>query len=289
MFREHRGLDPRCEELLVRTPAARALPCLTLAAALLVGAGPAGAAADRCMTPFEDEVHLLVNQRRAQSAICGGTFHAPAPPLAAEQILQNAAKRHSEDMALRDFVHHVNPDGATMVDRVEAEGYPWWELAENVAAGYTTPQNVVAAWMASPGHCVNIMSPLYTQIGVGYAYEPDDLNEPPYLHYWTLNFGLPSETTVGPPPTDCPPCDDGLDNDGDGWVDVLTDPGCHDETWPFEDPECDDGIDNDGDGAVDWDGYGSGVADPSAWTRRGATASAPPPVDSDPSWCWYCR
>jgi uncharacterized protein YkwD len=245
----------------VRAPIARALPCLTLAAALLVGAAPARAALDRCMTPFEDEVRLLVNQRRAQGAVCGGTVYAAAPALAGEQMLHNAAKRHSEDMALRDFLSHVNPDGATLVDRIEAEGYPWWALAENIAAGYTTPQGVVDGWMASAGHCVNIMNPLYTQIGVGYAYEPDDANAPPYVHYWTLNFGLPSGPTAGPPPTVCPPCDDGLDNDGDGWIDALTDPGCRDEAWSLEDPRCDDGLDNDGDGLVDWDGLGSGSPD----------------------------
>ena len=68
--------------------------------------------------------HLLLNQQRAQGAVCGSTYYAPVPALAAEQMLHNAAKRHSEDMALRDFIDHVNPDGATLADRVEAEGYP---------------------------------------------------------------------------------------------------------------------------------------------------------------------
>jgi uncharacterized protein YkwD len=39
-------------------------------------------------------------------------------------MLHNSAKRHSEDMALRDFFDHMNPDGATLRDRVEAEGHP---------------------------------------------------------------------------------------------------------------------------------------------------------------------
>ncbi len=213
------------------------LVSLTLTSALLVGAATAASDLDRCMTPFEEQVWLLVNQRRAQGAVCGNEYHGPAAALEAEQMLQNSAKGHSEDMAIRDFVAHMNPDGETMVDRVEAEDYPWWALAENVAAGYPTPQSVVDGWMASPGHCVNIMNPLYSQLGVGYAYEPDDANAPPYVHYWTLNFGLPSEPTAGPPPTVCPPCDDGLDNDGDGWVDWDgfgagdPDPQCVDRPW----------------------------------------------------------
>ncbi len=46
-------------------------------------------------------------------------------------------------------------------------------------------------------------------------------------------------------------CTDGLDNDGDGLVD-MADPGC---PFPFaspENPQCDDGLDNDGNGLVDF-------------------------------------
>ena len=102
------------------------------------------------MTPFEEEVHLLVNQRRAQGAVCGGTRYAPASAHEAEQMLQNSAKCNNEGMALRDFVSHVNPDGASLGDRVEAEEYPYWGLGENIAAGYRTPEDMADAWMASP-------------------------------------------------------------------------------------------------------------------------------------------
>ena len=58
------------------------------------------------------------------------------------------------------------------------------------------------------------------------------------------------------------PCDDGIDNDGDGLVDFGADPGCQSATSPKENPKCDDGIDNDGDGKIDWDGGGVGLPDP---------------------------
>jgi len=54
-----------------------------------------------------------------------------------------------------------------------------------------------------------------------------------------------------PDPFNPPPaCSDGLDNDGDGFVD-LADPGCAAANGKKEDPECNDGVDNDGDGAID--------------------------------------
>lgn len=40
--------------------------------------------------------------------------------------------------------------------------------AENVAAGQT-PNQVVAAWMNSPGHRANILNPRYSESGIGYA------------------------------------------------------------------------------------------------------------------------
>jgi hypothetical protein len=47
-------------------------------------------------------------------------------------------------------------------------------------------------------------------------------------------------------------CSDGVDNDGDGLVDYPADPGCGAPSWDSENPECSDGIDNDGDGQTDY-------------------------------------
>lgn len=54
-----------------------------------------------------------------------------------------------------------------------------------IAAGYTTPAAVVNGWMMSPGHCMNIMSGNFKEIGVGYAYN----SMSSYKHYWTQDFG----------------------------------------------------------------------------------------------------
>jgi hypothetical protein len=47
-------------------------------------------------------------------------------------------------------------------------------------------------------------------------------------------------------------CDDGIDNDGDGKIDML-DAGCPFPAAPVEATQCDDGVDNNGDGSVDFD------------------------------------
>jgi glucose/arabinose dehydrogenase len=72
------------------------------------------------------------------------------------------------------------------------------------------------------------------------------------------------------------PCDDGLDNDGDGWIDAGDDPGCLDASGLKEDPQCQDGIQNDGDGLVDFDG-GESIHGPCTGVPGGC-----PPGVSDP-------
>ncbi len=57
-------------------------------------------------------------------------------------------------------------------------------------------------------------------------------------------------------------CDDGRDNDGDYGSDVGGDPGCIAPDGAREDPACSDGLDNDADGFTDYDGGGFGLPDP---------------------------
>lgn len=69
-------------------------------------------------------------------------------------------------------------------------------------------------------------------------------------------------------------CGDGLDNDGDGFVDAAEDLGCRTVFGELEDPECEDGVNNDSDGLIDWDGGGEPYPDPQCegtpWANREA-------------------
>jgi uncharacterized protein YkwD len=66
---------------------------------------------------------------------------------------------------------------------MESAGYSWASAGENIAGGSATAEDAVAQWMGSDGHCANIMSPDYVDIGVGYV---DD------ARLWTQVFGVPS-------------------------------------------------------------------------------------------------
>ena len=71
-------------------------------------------------------------------------------------------------------------------------------------------------------------------------------------------------------------CDDGFDNDGDGLVDWPADVGCQAATSGNESPACDDGIDNDGDGAIDWDGGPGVTPDPQCASNAWRNHESPP-------------
>lgn len=140
------------------------------------------------LSSFDADALRLINQYRAAGAVCGsrGSFPA-APAMAAQSQLARAAYDHSRDMADNNYFSHTSLDGRTLGTRVTAAGYAWSTVGENIAAGYPTVQQTVDAWMASEGHCANLMNARFTQYGLACA--RNDAST--YRTYWTLNLGRP--------------------------------------------------------------------------------------------------
>ncbi len=113
-------------------------------------------------------------------------------PLTLNARLSEAAQKHAEDMARNDFVEHRSPDGRGLQDRLASSGYPWRVIAENLAAGFASPETTVESWMTSPGHRDNMLNREYMEAGVGYATPPADGKKPRYSHYWVVVFGARS-------------------------------------------------------------------------------------------------
>ncbi len=130
---------------------------------------------------FDQKILELVNNERAKEGL---------DPLSIDSQLDQAANFHNDEMVRADTMSHQLPGEANLGERVSATGYSWTRVAENVAAGYTTPEAVVEGWMNSPGHRENILNPEFIHIGIGYEYAPDNnnaLND--YDVYWTQVFG----------------------------------------------------------------------------------------------------
>lgn len=125
-----------------------------------------------------------INEIRARGASCGarGEF-APAAALAWNSKLYAAAAGHSTDMAVNNYFAHLSPAGQAVRDRVVDLGYAYQLVAENIAAGQPSLDKVLAAWLASEGHCANLMQPAVRDVALACASEQGAA----YPTYWTLN------------------------------------------------------------------------------------------------------
>ncbi|MFZ6048564.1 CAP domain-containing protein [Pseudomonas sp. CR3202] len=128
-----------------------------------------------------------VNAARARSRMCGGKRFAAARPLTWSSALGSAAQQHSRSMATRDYFSHQDPNGDSPFDRARAAGYKGRQVGENIAAGQGSPSQAMESWLASPGHCANLMNPRFTHVGAAYASQTRSENG----IYWTMMFGAP--------------------------------------------------------------------------------------------------
>ena len=125
-------------------------------------------------------------------------------PLTFNTQLLNAAETHSQNMALQDFFSHTGKDGSSLASRITATGYQFSAAAENIAAGSSTPEEVVSSWMSSSGHRANILNPNLTEIGISYYFLANDTGRVNFNHYWTQVFGTSLDGSVNPAPTPTP-------------------------------------------------------------------------------------
>ncbi|MGH2877614.1 MAG: CAP domain-containing protein [Solirubrobacteraceae bacterium] len=84
---------------------------------------------------------------------------------------------------------HEFTHGTNFSARISAVGFDWSSAGENIATGFGTASAVVRGWMASTGHCENILSPVYRDVGTGIS----NRAVPGYSSRgatWTQDFGL---------------------------------------------------------------------------------------------------
>ena len=125
---------------------------------------------------FEQEVVRLVNVERANNGL---------KPLKENWELSRVARYKSVDMGSKGYFSHTSPTYGSPFDMMKKFGIKYSYAGENIAYGQRTAAEVMKGWMNSPGHRQNILSPNYTEIGVGYA--ANSKGTP----YWTQMFIKP--------------------------------------------------------------------------------------------------
>ena len=139
-----------------------------------------GAAADISARALQ-----LVNAARARPRKCGRTSFPAVPSLKLDPLLQRAAMMHATDMAQHSRFEHIGSDGSRPPDRATRAGYQWRNVGENIAAGAPDVESVVQGWLDSPGHCANIMSAKFKEMGIAYVSQPKSKAD----IYWAQVFG----------------------------------------------------------------------------------------------------
>ena len=177
------------------------------------------------LTADLQDLLTLVNQARSDQGLA---------PLSSDPLLIQAAKRHADDMFNNNFLSHVGSDGSALRDRVNATGYSWRNIAENIARGFTSSQSVHNAWMNSAGHRANILNGVYEEIGLART-----------GNYWVQVFGNPNGSNSEPAPT----CTDGIQNGDETGVDCGGSCSACEPT-----PTCSDGIQNGDETGIDCGG-----------------------------------
>jgi uncharacterized protein YkwD len=120
-----------------------------------------------------------VNAERAQ---------AGRPPLQLDPRLNEAAQKHAEDMLLHSYYDHVSPEQTTPIQRVRKAGYVPHIVAENIARGPFTVEEVMDDWMLSREHRSNVLHPAFRDLGVGVAVGRNSVG---YTVLWVQDFGAP--------------------------------------------------------------------------------------------------
>ncbi len=132
---------------------------------------------------FAQSALKAINQARATGRQCGNTFFASAPALNWNSAVTEAARLESVWLQTNNAFTHVWPNGVGPAERLSMAQYAWSTYGENIAAGQSDIDEVMNAWIASPGHCANIMHAGVSDVGVA---KIDGSASNSYPNYWTL-------------------------------------------------------------------------------------------------------
>ena len=124
---------------------------------------------------YYKEVLRLVNEIRAEAGV---------QALMLDTTLCQAATMRAVEMNYSDLFSHTRPDGTSCFTVFGIYNITYNTCGENIAAGYSSPEEVVEGWKNSSGHYANMINANFNKLGVGMSDE-----EPgSYGKYWVQLF-----------------------------------------------------------------------------------------------------
>ncbi len=121
---------------------------------------------------YAEDVLALVNEERTKNGLS---------PLVLDAKLCEAATVRANEI-IENF-DHIRPDGTSCFTVLDENDIHYICVGENIAAGQSTPAEVMANWTSSPDHRANILSPDFGKLGVGFVKTSSG-----YQYYWVQIF-----------------------------------------------------------------------------------------------------
>lgn len=122
---------------------------------------------------FEDSMVDLINSTRLQEGLGNLNY---------DVMMNEVARKHSENMIEHRFFDHTDSEGFTVSDRVREGGYRVSLVGENLAYGQLNAMFAHENLMNSLGHRENILNKDYSYVGVGVAFSEEN------VPYFTVIF-----------------------------------------------------------------------------------------------------
>lgn len=118
-------------------------------------------------------------------------------PLSIDSRLNAAAQAKAQDMATHNYWAHTSPSGEQPWQFIAQSGYQFSSAGENLAYGFGSGSAIVAAWMNSAEHRMNMLNAAYGNVGFGIV------NAPNYLGHGTATlvvamYAQPAAGGTGP-------------------------------------------------------------------------------------------
>ena len=140
----------------------------------------------------QETTPIQVDQGRAAAMVSEFRAANGLGPVGVDSRLSQAAGTQAVAMGRRDTLSHRV--GGSLARRVSAVGYDWGATAENIGAGYSSLDDVMAGWRASAGHRKNLLNPNVTEIGIAAVATPPGAAK---RSYWALVLAGPRPKTAG--------------------------------------------------------------------------------------------
>lgn len=152
--------------------------CLFILMAVLPAWGAGGEHA-------EETLAVLINTERTARNL---------PPVTLRAELSEAAAAHSRDMLARETLTHDSLNSDTARERIDRTGYAWKAFGEIIGREHSgSARDMVNIWLASPSHAGIMLSPDYTEFGIGAAHRRGRFA----TWYWTVVFAAEKDRKRG--------------------------------------------------------------------------------------------